>query len=110
MTDATSTTAVFVLEDSEATRAEWDHRFRLEYTVRLDARTLRTQLTVINRHDGGDANATFAFNTALHTYFAVTNIAGVRVTGLKGLVYTDKMRNAARVRLFGGFYHHTPWL
>lgn len=98
--DTTATTAVFVLEDSDATRAEWDHRFRLEYTVRLDARTLRTQLTVINRHDdGGDANATFAFTTALHTYFAIADIAAVRVTGLKGLTYTDKMRNAARVRL-----------
>lgn len=91
---AAATTAVFVLEDTDATRADWPHRFRLEYTVVLGPRTLRTALHVANRNDA-DA---FTFTTALHTYFAVRRIEDVRVVGLHGLRYTDKMRNAAQVR------------
>ena len=83
-----------MLEDTDATRADWPHRFRLEYTVVLGPRTLRTALHVANRNDA-DA---FTFTTALHTYFAVRRIEDVRVVGLHGLRYTDKMRNAAQVR------------
>ena len=82
-----------MLEDTDATRAEWPHAFRLEYTVVLSARSLRTALHVVNR--GSDQ--AFSFTTALHTYFAVRRIEDVRVVGLKGLRYTDKMRNAAQV-------------
>jgi glucose-6-phosphate 1-epimerase len=93
---AGETTAVFLLEDSAATRADWPHAFRLTYTVTLTARALRVHLAVA--HTGPASAAPFSFTSALHTYLAVHRIEDVRVTGFQHLSYTDKMRGSAQVR------------
>ena len=100
---AAATTAVFVLEDTPETRAEWPHTFVLAYTVTLAARALRTALAVTHR--GAATDAPFSFTAALHTYFAVERIGDVRVTGLHGLRYTDKMRAGAQA---GRLAHGAP--
>jgi D-hexose-6-phosphate mutarotase len=69
-------TAVFVLTDSPATRAVWDHGFLLRYEVTVGATTLRTALTVTNT--GTDA---FRFQALLHTYFSIEDVARVGVSG-----------------------------
>jgi len=53
-------------------------------------RTLAQRLTTRNLGD-----TPFALTQALHSYFAVSNAAHVRIDGLEGLAYQDKLRSMA---------------
>ena len=55
--------------------------FRLQYTVELSADKLRTALQIKNTHKPGQS--AFEFQTLLHTYYAVKDIASVSVKGLR---------------------------
>lgn len=70
--------ARFVAQDDAATRTLWPHRFTLAFDVALDDR-LHLALTVVNRGD-----APFAYEEALHTYFALGDVATASVHGLEG--------------------------
>lgn len=65
--------------------------FTAEYVVTLD-RGLNLEFTVRNR----SADEPFAFESCLHTYFAIGDINAVSITGLKGTEYLDKVANFAR--------------
>ena len=80
---------LFTLEDTADTRALWPHRFKLELCVIL-ADSLRMVVRVHNR----DTTA-FSFQFALHTYFAVADIARVRLQGLRGTRLRDHLRGGA---------------
>ena len=58
--------------------AAWPHQFKLTLTIALDAQAVTITLEV---HNAGDA--TFAFSSALHTYFAVPELAAVTVGGVE---------------------------
>jgi len=77
------------LETSEATRAVWPHAFvaLLQVTLRRDR--LKLELQVQN----ANASEPFSFAAAMHTYIEVTDAASaaVRVTGLRGCSYLDKV-------------------
>jgi len=75
---------VLTLSDTDATREVWPHAFEVRYTVTLTAADLTTSFEVVNTGD-----APFSFTTALHTYFAVSDVAAVSVRGLSGLTYED---------------------
>jgi glucose-6-phosphate 1-epimerase len=62
----------------------------LAYELRL-GRGLSMALTVTNRGD-----APIAVEEALHTYFAVGDVRQVRVAGLEGATYLDKVDGAKR--------------
>ena len=62
----------------------WPEPYRVLYTVTF-GRALSLEMTVQNR-----AGHPIVFEEALHTYFAVSDIAGVSVTGLAGKTYIDK--------------------
>ncbi|KAG0203674.1 hypothetical protein BGX28_004118 [Mortierella sp. GBA30] len=64
----------------------WPYHFALIYTVKLTADTLETHLRVENNGD-----QSFDFNTLLHTYFSIPDASKVKVTGLSGVDYTDKV-------------------
>ena len=74
------------LTDSDYSRSMWMHEFEYVYTVELCERSLNTRVEV--RNTGSDA---FEFTGALHSYFAATNISTVRVNGLRGLRFLDKV-------------------
>lgn len=76
--------ATFVLEDDEATRAIWPHRFRVEYTVLVGGNALQMELRVNNTGE-----SSFGFQGALHTYLAVGNIEAIDIDGLDGSPYWD---------------------
>jgi len=80
-------TAILTLTDSEATRALWNHSFALEYVISLTAASLKMTLSVKNTGD-----AAFNFQTLLHTYFRIPDIAQVTVRGLGGRTYLDKVK------------------
>ena len=81
---------VMTLTDTEATRKIWgNHKFRLLYTIVLGSTTLKTTLTVVNT----SLNA-FKFQALLHTYYQFPDIKEVRVNGLKGFSYKDKLSSS----------------
>lgn len=76
------------LTDSDATRAFWPHAFQLELTVTVGP-ALEVELLI--RNPGPDA---FTCTDALHSYFAVSDIANATVHGLDGALYLDKASDA----------------
>lgn len=78
--------AVFVLQDNEASRAVWPYAFTAQLRVTVHADQLNIALEVSNT--GTD---TLSFTAALHTYFAVQDIAAARLHGLQHCQYRDSM-------------------
>ncbi len=74
-----------------AAPAAWPHAFDLELAVHLDAAGIRLGLRVTNT-----GVAPLPFQVALHTYFAVDDIAATRVVGLDGCEYLDSLRGRVR--------------
>jgi D-hexose-6-phosphate mutarotase len=73
------------LIESKKTRTHWPHDARLELTVSV-GETLRMELCTENT-----GAADFVISEALHTYFRIGDIGAVRVTGLAGCAYWDKV-------------------
>ena len=76
--------------EAEATSPFWPAAYRAVYTVTF-GKVLAITLAVQNRA-GGEV----VFEEALHTYFAVSDVAKVGVTGLGGTTYIDKVDGARR--------------
>jgi glucose-6-phosphate 1-epimerase len=77
-------TMTLSLTSEDSTSPFWPEAYRAVYTVTF-GRTLSLSLAVQNR-----AGHPIVFEEALHTYFSVSDIAGVSVTGLSGRTYIDK--------------------
>lgn len=75
-----------VLRDDVHTRALWPHGFALELTVAVSGERLDMELFA---HNTGDTSWPFA--AALHTYLAVSDLSQVRLQGLEGCHYVDKV-------------------
>lgn len=77
------------LTDTGQTRAIWPHRFELILEVTV-GQTLRLVLTTRNTSE-----QPFTITEALHSYFAVGDIAQTAVAGLDGCRYIDKAAGAS---------------
>jgi glucose-6-phosphate 1-epimerase len=77
----------FTLGPTEISRNLGYDNFRLAYQLTI-GRTLTMQLAVAN-----DAATPLVFEEALHTYYAVSDIHEVNVSGLDGVTYLDKNDN-----------------
>jgi glucose-6-phosphate 1-epimerase len=78
--------ATLVLRDDDETRALWPHGFLLEMTVAVSADRLDMELYVENTGD-----TSWPFAAALHTYLAVSELTHVRLQGLEGCEYQDRV-------------------
>jgi glucose-6-phosphate 1-epimerase len=85
--------AVLTLASNDYTRKHFAGDFELQLAVTVD-RALRLELQV--RNTGGE---TFRFEEALHSYFAVSDVRRVSLTGLEGATYVDKTDGGARKAL-----------
>lgn len=83
------------LVNSEKTLAQWPHPCRLDLTIRV-GETLRMEM--VTENTGSEA---FVIGEALHTYFQISDIGSVRVTGLEGSAYWDKVGGSALRRQDG---------
>uniref|UniRef100_A0A7S2WLW6 glucose-6-phosphate 1-epimerase n=1 Tax=Rhizochromulina marina TaxID=1034831 RepID=A0A7S2WLW6_9STRA len=81
---------VLTLEQSEQTLKMWPFEFQLEYAIRLSSDSLQTALTIHNPH-----LVEWSFQTLLHSYLRVPDIATTSVSGLKGASYIDKVDEGA---------------
>lgn len=75
----------FTLAPTEMSRSLGFDNFRLAYQLTI-GRTLTMQLTVAN-----EAATPLVFEEALHTYYAVTDVHEINITGLDGVTYLDKV-------------------
>lgn len=73
------------LVNSEKTRVQWPHDCNVDLTV-IAGETLRMEMTTENT-----GSTDFVIGEALHTYFQIGDIGSVRVTGLEGCAYWDKV-------------------
>ncbi len=78
--------ATLVLVDDAETRALWPHGFRLEMTVAVSNERLDMELYAENTGD-----TSWPFSAALHTYLAVSELTAVRLQGLEGCEYQDRV-------------------
>lgn len=80
--------AVFELKHSTASLAIWPHAFRAEFMVTIADQSLQLDFSVENLGD-----SELHFQSALHTYFQVSDIGATRLYGLQGLRYRDTVSN-----------------
>ena len=83
-------TLTFSLGGGDVGSPFWPEPFRAIYTV-VFAQTLSLRLAVQNR-----ATHPVIFEEALHTYFAISDITGIAISGLAGTTYIDKSDAARR--------------
>ena len=79
------------LGPTEESRALGYDRFRVAYELRIGAE-LRLRLAVAN-----EGAKPLRFEEALHTYFAVSDVRRVSVTGLEEVGYLDKVRGGQEI-------------
>jgi glucose-6-phosphate 1-epimerase len=87
-----SLTLTLSLDDGYVGSRFWSEPFRAIYTVTF-ARTLSLRLAVQNR-----ATSPMTFEEALHSYFAVSDITAIAISGLAGTTYIDKTETGRRER------------
>ena len=80
------------LGDAEVGSQFWPEPFRATYTVTF-AQTLSLHLAVQNR-----AAHPIVFEEALHSYFGVSDITAIAISGLAGAMYLDKTQGGRRER------------
>jgi len=73
------------LSDSEGSRTVWPYNFKLELEV-IVGQTLEVKLTTTNT-----GSREFTISQALHTYFNVSDVDNISVSGLDGKNYLDKL-------------------
>ena len=78
------------LVSNAATRALWPFEFEATLDLRLGAETLDLRLGV---HNHGETP--WAFTAALHSYFAVSDLADAVLSGLEGRPYEDSTDGGA---------------
>jgi glucose-6-phosphate 1-epimerase len=83
------------IESDDAMRAVWPHRFSLRYRISV-GRKLELALLVTNTGE-----EPFTFEELLHPYFTVKDIRNVRIHGLDGMPYADKVDGGAMKREAG---------
>lgn len=85
-----ATRLVLQMQVTPETERQLSYPFRLVVTMTLGKR-LRLELATTNL-----AHHPFIIGEALHTYFRVSDIGNVSVSGLEDCVYSDKVRGYAR--------------
>lgn len=86
---------VLGLTDTPETQAIWPYSFVLSQEIIISH---SLNLSLITRNTG---NQTFTITQAFHTYFKVGNIDQVKVLGLEGRPYIDKVDNSAQKQQVG---------
>ncbi len=80
-----STRITFELPHSSIPSAQWPHACRTRNIVTV-GKALTVELATENT-----GNTPFEIGEALHTYFAISDVSDMRITGLEGCTYLDKV-------------------
>lgn len=85
--DSGNIVAVLLLEDNEKLRKIWNYKFKVWYTLTLKDNEFSMELKVENTGD-----KPFEFTALLHTYYKVNSIDTMKIQGLKGCCFIDKVK------------------
>jgi glucose-6-phosphate 1-epimerase len=85
-----STFLRFGLVESDTTRSQWPHASTVQLEVTV-GKALREELITTNT-----GKAAFELGEALHTYFQISDVAKVTISGLESCAYLDKVQDFAR--------------
>ena len=85
--DGETTSLRLGLSDDDTSRQLWSYRFELQLQITL-GRQLSLTLTTRNPND-----RPMPISEALHSYFSVSDIDQIRISGLEGCRYRDKLDN-----------------
>ncbi|MEO6422462.1 MAG: D-hexose-6-phosphate mutarotase [Candidatus Nitrotoga sp.] len=80
-----STRITFELPQSSIPSAQWPHACRVRYIVTI-GKEMIVELVTENT-----CQSMFEIGEALHTYFAISDVDKIRITGLEGCAYLDKV-------------------
>lgn len=91
----TETSAVLSLVPNDYTKAMWDKEFKCTFTVTLESDQLVTKMNV----DNVSESESFDFQAALHSYFTVSSIDNLEISGsFKGKEFLNKMVNGGEMQ------------
>ena len=82
----------FSLTDSPETLKLWPHPFELRLIVRIRE---SLEMALVVRNTG---KSSFTFEEAMHTYLKVGDVRRLKIHGLEGRDYLDKMQGGRRMR------------
>lgn len=85
-----STRITFELQQGAMPAAQWPHACRVRNIITV-GKTLAIELVTENT-----GSSAFEIGEALHTYFAISDVENVRISGLEGANYLDKTDNWQR--------------
>lgn len=88
--DENSTKVLLRLEDSSKTKKIWDYAFELNLSI-IVGKTLSLELQTINTD-----NKDFTLTQAFHTYFNISNIDDISISGLDKKPYFDALDNTKK--------------
>lgn len=84
------TRIIFELPQDAIPHAQWPHACRVQLVVTA-GKTLAVELITENT-----GNAAFEIGEALHAYFVISDVDNLRITGLEGCAYLDKVEEFRR--------------
>lgn len=85
-----STRVAFELPQSSIPSGQWPHPCRVHNVVTIG------QALAVELATGNTGKAAFEIGEALHSYFVISDVDAVRISGLEGAVYLDKVDNMQR--------------
>ena len=80
-----STRITFELPQGSMPPGQWPHSCRLRFVATI-GKTLTVELITENT-----GNQAFEIGEALHTYFTISDVDALRITGMEGCTYLDKV-------------------
>jgi glucose-6-phosphate 1-epimerase len=90
-----STSVTLQMAPSDYTKAIWDKNFLCTFVVTLEEDQLSTKMIVDNK----DAQEPFDFQAALHSYFTVSSLENLEVTGsFQGKQFLNKLVNGGTMQ------------
>ncbi|WP_137719032.1 D-hexose-6-phosphate mutarotase [Methylobacillus flagellatus] len=89
-TDTGATRLLLQMQETDVTRRQLGYPYVLTMTITVGKR-LKIDLATTNK-----ADHPFIIGEAFHTYFNISDVANVKITGLQDYVYADKLKNYQR--------------
>lgn len=90
-----STLISFYLPVNDTIKKQWPHSFKLEIHITI-GKTIKIELETNNT-----GKEPFTISEALHTYFHISDIQKIKISGLEGSEYMDKVGTPARKKQSG---------
>ncbi len=90
-----SVTLTLAFASSDATRAMWPHDFVARYRITV-GKSLDMAMAVTNT-----GSSDLRYELALHTYLTCSDVSTIRIEGLDGIIFIDKVDQMTRKRQNG---------